>query len=223
MMMADIERLAYTYKLVCKDPSITDCYVGSTTNLRNRKWEHKKCCTNPNSKKYHYKVYQFIRDTGGWDNWQMVMIESFPFINRDDQRKHERAAFDELGATLNMIYPERSVKEYYEANREQVVAKHKEYYEANREQIAAKHKEYREANREQIAAKHKEYSVANRERIAAKQKEHYEANREATLARFAERIQCECGSTISRNHAVRHRRTKKHKDLMATQTPPTES
>jgi predicted GIY-YIG superfamily endonuclease len=30
------------YKIVCKDLSITDVYVGSTTNFTNRKRDHKK-------------------------------------------------------------------------------------------------------------------------------------------------------------------------------------
>jgi predicted GIY-YIG superfamily endonuclease len=32
------------YKLVCSDPTITEIYVGSTTNFNERKRGHKKTC-----------------------------------------------------------------------------------------------------------------------------------------------------------------------------------
>ena len=38
------------YKIVCKDLSIKDCYVGHTTNLMKRKHHHKNLCINPNKK-----------------------------------------------------------------------------------------------------------------------------------------------------------------------------
>ena len=60
------------YKLCCTDPTIKEVYVGSTTNLRRSKNQHKECCTNEHSKKYEYPVNTFIRDNGGWDNWDMV-------------------------------------------------------------------------------------------------------------------------------------------------------
>ena len=38
------------YKIVCNDLSVTDCYVGNTTQFRQRKSQHKKNCNNSNSK-----------------------------------------------------------------------------------------------------------------------------------------------------------------------------
>ena len=34
------------YKIVCKDTSITDCYVGHTTDFTKRQWQHKNSCKN---------------------------------------------------------------------------------------------------------------------------------------------------------------------------------
>ena len=56
------------YKLVCNDVDVTELYVGSTTNFRNRKNEHNNKCHNTNSVKYNYKIYQFIRANGGFLN-----------------------------------------------------------------------------------------------------------------------------------------------------------
>ncbi len=34
------------YRIVCKDLSITECYVGHTTNFTKRKCQHKNDCNN---------------------------------------------------------------------------------------------------------------------------------------------------------------------------------
>ena len=50
------------YKLCCKDLSITDVYVGSTTNFTRRKTQHRhNSNSSPKYKEYDYKVYKFKR------------------------------------------------------------------------------------------------------------------------------------------------------------------
>ena len=34
------------YKVCCNDPTISDCYIGSTTNIVKRKQNHKHNCNN---------------------------------------------------------------------------------------------------------------------------------------------------------------------------------
>ena len=63
------------YKIVCKDTNIKDCYVGHTTDFTRRKSQHKHLCYAENDKGYNIYVYEFIRENGGWDNWNMVEIE----------------------------------------------------------------------------------------------------------------------------------------------------
>ena len=65
------------YKIVCKDLSITDVYIGQTTNFRTRKNQHKRNCCNPDAEKHHLKVYQYIRENGGWENFDMIEIEKY--------------------------------------------------------------------------------------------------------------------------------------------------
>jgi hypothetical protein len=105
-------RTGYVYKLVCSDVEITECYVGSTTNLRIRKNEHKSCCNNANSKKYNLPVYQFIRDHGGFQNWVMVAVCELEFEARMELNACEREWIENLKATLNRIVPTRTDKEY---------------------------------------------------------------------------------------------------------------
>jgi hypothetical protein len=55
------------YKIVCNDLTITDLYVGNTTNFTKRKGQHKNSCINEKSKSYNLKIYKIIRENGGWE------------------------------------------------------------------------------------------------------------------------------------------------------------
>ena len=100
------------YKLCCKDPLISDIYVGSTTNFISRKREHKKNCNTNTSKEYETYKYQFIRENGGWDNWDMILIEKYPCNDNLEARKKETEIMLELKATLNKERPYTDHKEY---------------------------------------------------------------------------------------------------------------
>lgn len=81
------------YRFVCNDPEIKSSYVGHTVNFKERKHNHKSICNNSNplGKGYNYKIYQTIRDNGGWDNWRMIEIEK-RFVK--DKREAERIETD---------------------------------------------------------------------------------------------------------------------------------
>ena len=51
-----------------------NCYIGSTIDFCNRKKNHISDAANENGYHYHYKLYKFIRENGGWDNFDMVKI-----------------------------------------------------------------------------------------------------------------------------------------------------
>ena len=50
------------YKIVCSELDISDCYIGHTTDFRRRKNQHKSKL----QKGSNFKVYQMIRQQGGW-------------------------------------------------------------------------------------------------------------------------------------------------------------
>ena len=135
------------YKLICIDPKITDIYVGHTTNFRQRKGGHRTCCNNANSKSYNTLVYKFIRDNGGWTNWDMIEIEKYPCNDSNEARSRERYWFEKLEATLNCDYPERSVEEYRTVNKERISGQRKEHYIKNKDNLLKISKEWREKNK----------------------------------------------------------------------------
>jgi predicted GIY-YIG superfamily endonuclease len=80
-------------------------YVGHTTNFVQRKHAHKQNCINIKSLNYKCKVYEAIRNNGGWDNWTMEIINFFNCSDHYEARKKEQEYFISLNATLNSIEP----------------------------------------------------------------------------------------------------------------------
>lgn len=130
------------YRLVCKDLDITDCYIGSTTNFSKRKSQHKCCCNNNNNQ----KKYQFIREHGGWNNWEMILIENYPCNNNLEARQRERYYQEFYNAQLNMKLAQTDSKDY-----------HKEYYKINCNKL----KEYQRKYFSEHTDNYKEYVKQN--------------------------------------------------------------
>ena len=96
------------YKIICKDPNIKDVYVGHTTNFTNRKYTHMTYC----NKNMDNKLYNCIRENGGWNNWDMVIIETCKFTNQKEARLKEQEYYELLQANLNSI-PPYTTKNYF--------------------------------------------------------------------------------------------------------------
>ena len=123
----------YFYKIVSKDLNIKDMYVGHTTDFRRRKSEHKRKWNNPNCNRYNLYIYRFIRANGGWDNFDMILIERTTCDGKLDACKKEREYIETLNSTLNTYIPLRTDSEYYQDNKEEIINKAKTYYEQNSE------------------------------------------------------------------------------------------
>ena len=187
-----MSKTGYIYKIVSTDIKIKECYIGSTINFRTRKNKHKSSCNNENSKIYNLYLYQFIRDNNGWDSFSMVQIEEFKFNTRNELNGRERYWIEQLQATLNKVIPTRTVKEYYEDNkdkkkqyREDNKAKAKDYREHNKNKI----KDYRENNKEEIKDKAKDYRENNKNKINDKAKDYYESNKDIINLKRKERYE----------------------------------
>ena len=92
------------YKIVCNDLSITDTYVGHTTDFNARRARHKHACMFETNK-LHYTIYKTIRNNGGWDNWKMVEVEKFPCNDRNEAAARERFWYEILNGNMNMKKP----------------------------------------------------------------------------------------------------------------------
>jgi hypothetical protein len=92
------------YKIFCKDLSITDCYVGMTKKSIDERWyHHKKTCDNENYKYHNKHLYQFIRQTKGISNWDIILLEKLKCKKNLEARAKEQYWIDTENATLNKI------------------------------------------------------------------------------------------------------------------------
>ena len=93
------------YKIASKDANINDIYIGSTCNFVKRRNQHKSACNNPNDKGYNLYVYRFIRDHGGWQNFNLYVIEKFSCTSKMQKEQVERGYIEELKPSLNKSIP----------------------------------------------------------------------------------------------------------------------
>lgn len=182
------------YKLVhFDDLNDENIYIGHTTNMVKRRWEHNSGCNKPDNKRYNLKVYQFIRENGGWNNWQMILIEKYPCDDVDQARARERYWKRELNATLNTYEPGRTNKEYSQDNKEKI----KEY-----------RKQWHQDNRDKMIQKMKQNYENKKEEINEKRKENYQNNRDEILEKRKEKIKCDlCGLELTKCHLKKHQRS----------------
>ena len=98
------------YKIYCIDETITDTYVGHTTNFYVRKHQHKISC---NNSKNVLKIYKTIRENGGWCNWNMIEIAKYNCKDSTEARIKEQQHYEELKSTLNSCPPYVDKKKYF--------------------------------------------------------------------------------------------------------------
>ena len=183
-------------------------YIGSSCNFTNREYQHKRGCNKENNKDYNYKLYQHIRENGGWNSWCMTKIIDYPCNSKSELNTMERFYIDDYKAKLNSNIPMRTHKEYRNDNKKKIAEKNKEWRDDNKEKIEQYGKQYSKDNKQIIAQKKKEYRQNNIEKILEHGKQYRKDNKEEINKKQAIKINCDnCGCEISRNHIARHKRT----------------
>ena len=148
------------YYICCKDIEISDIYVGHSTNFYKRMNRHKSACSNRKDKKYNLYLYKFIRQNGGWDNWQMILIEKYPCDDKKEAQSRERYWFEYLRPSLNKNRPTITRDESLEykrnyniQNKEKIIEYHQHYYKQNKDKLLEYHHDYYNQNKSIINEK----------------------------------------------------------------------
>jgi hypothetical protein len=142
------------YKIYCLDDNVKDIYIGSSKSFRQRKSGHKFNCNNECSNRYSLKLYDIIRNNGGWQNWNMVPIEEYKCDNLIQSKIREQYWIETLKPSLNCIYA-------YGIN----VEKKKQ---------AEKRRNLKYNSKEETKEKRKEYINNNKEKIKEWKKQYYQ-------------------------------------------------
>jgi predicted GIY-YIG superfamily endonuclease len=94
-----MSRTGFVYKLYCD--GIDSFYIGSTWDMKRRKCEHKSNCNNTNSEKYNCKLYKYIRENKGFDNWKIEILVEKEFENKRELEIKEQECINLLKPLLN--------------------------------------------------------------------------------------------------------------------------
>jgi hypothetical protein len=124
----------YIYKIYCNDDNVTDTYIGSTSNIASRKYNHKSRCNTQNK---NLKVYEIIRANGGWNNWSFVVIEEIKECSKIQAHIREEYHRQELKANMNSQTCFSGITDY-NTKEEQKIKYNKQYREKNKEHINKK-------------------------------------------------------------------------------------
>ena len=206
------------YKLVHKDDyNNANIYIGSTTDFTRRKNEHKRGCNNEKDKDHNAKKYQYIRENGGWDIWEMVEVEKYNCNDGNEARAREEYWRSHFNAKLNAIrayiteeqrleYHTKQMNERYENNKDKISEQQKERYENNKQPK----REYYETHKSKILEQQKERYENNKDKILEQQKERYNQNKDKILEQMKQQITCECGCIVRNDGLATHRKSQKH-------------
>ena len=122
------------YMIECKDPAIKQFYIGSTMlSYSIRRDLHKSTCTHPNQRGFNSKKYIFIRNNGGWENWNVNVIEYINVKEDYEIRLYEQLWIDTLFPDLNSARAYRSEIEFQQY--------HEDYRRKHRSKINSKARE----------------------------------------------------------------------------------
>ena len=168
-------------------------YVGSTTDYVNRKSQHKCHIYNENDDKYNLKLYKIIRENKGI--WDMQPYSKYPCNDIVEQKIEEERIRQLLKAELNMVScgtglnltelgKQEYMKQHYVKNKDKRLECAKQYYTENKDKILESHNQY------------------------------YNQKKDKILEYKKKKVTCECGCILTRGHLLRHKKTKKHLELM---------
>ena len=172
-------------------------YVGRTVNPKSRHYQHRHIPTE--------RTYQFSSEHGV-EHPKMIIIENDLTVEEGVEREkywineyRENSPYNVLNKTKGgevgfncgkHLYTDEELKqhrkEYYEKNKQWILARQKEYFETHKEETKERrerytknyndshkeqHKKYREENKEKIKNYKKEYRKNNKEKISGQLKE----------------------------------------------------
>ena len=206
------------YKFVCKDNDIKFTYVGHTTNFASRKSCHKHDCNTINRKNYNYKLYIFMREHGGFENWNMIEIESRLVKDKRDAERIEQELLEQQDFKLNMIKAyitkneiQKQQSNYRVENKEDLRAKREIYSRNNRKELLEKSRKYYAENKEIRTEKARIFYAENKEKEAIRHVKYYTENQESIKLRRVENRE----KTAERNKIYRAKNKEKEAERHA--------
>ena len=213
------------YKLVSDHQD--GIYIGSTTTtLTKRLCWHKEL----SRQRPERRVYKYITENGGWDNWRIVLVAEYSCKNVDEMKQREeehRRVYHKQPILLNScvawtgLTREEYSKQYRAEHKEKIQDSKcstqykatkkiadKKYYEDNKERIQQYKKEWERNHKERLLEKSKSYREQHKDDIKERDRSYRERNREKIQMDKSTKIACPtCGMNVTKSHMKRHQRS----------------
>ena len=152
------------YKIASKDLTILDFYIGYSTINFERTYKGIK----DDSKLSERPVYKFIREHGGYQEFNHIKIASKVCGDKSEALREQRRYVEEYKPTLNGTVPSRSKTEYYQDNKSKILEHVKEYI--LQPHVVIHRKEYYIENKAKILEIQREYYIKNKIKISERKK-----------------------------------------------------
>jgi len=199
------------YKIVNINGDVELCYVGSTVDMKQRRRAHKSNCHNENISQYKLKLYETIREHGGWDEFKMIVIGTADKLTLKEAHFIEEKYRVELRADLNTRKCFRTDEECGSSA----------YYQQNKEVLTEKNKVYRQNNIDILKQKSEAKEICEcgckirHSEIAGHRKTQKHINLMLNIFECkGAKIICDCGCEITKSNIQAHRKSQKHINLM---------
>ena len=183
-----------------------EIYVGSTCEtLSQRMARHRSLCRRNNTSLIYKHMNQL-----GVEHFYIELIEDCPCDRNEELIKREGEIIRSIGTLnkcgkINIKDNPDYIKHYKAIWYERNIESAKEYYEQNKEHIIAKQKILNNKYYEQNKDKDKQ-NIIN--------KKYYEQDKDTITNNI---VECECGCIMNFKSLARHKTTTKHKQLLANQ------
>ena len=204
-----------------------DLYIGSSCQPLSKRMAWHRCNRNA-KKKQNMRIYQKMNELEV-EHFYIELIEEYPCNTVEQLRKREGELIRDLKPVLNKRIEGRTMKEYYNENKDIIIEKSKQRYNENKDAIGEYRKQYRQNNKEKIKQqdrnkyeKHidkirerrEKYYENNKEYLLSRDKKRYENNKEEILKKQSQKNECECGGCFTNCHRAKHFRTQKHQEYI---------
>ena len=160
--------------------NLSECYIGQTSNLKNRIKSHEYACNDKIKK--NWKLYSFI-NTIGWKKVNFEILEDLDDDSTNLKKKERELFFIKLiKPSLNTNQPLRTAKQYYKEFKDIINFKRNIANLAKREEYNKKSLQYYYDNKDRLNKQRKEYKKNNLDKIKNQRQSKYT---------------CSCGKEIS--------------------------
>ena len=173
--------IGYIYKIY--DNTNGSVYYGSTKETISRRVAGHRASYNRwvAGKKYCCKSFEILKN----GDYAYSLVEQVEYDDKLILHQRERF-YIENNECVNKNVPTRTMKEWREEHKEDIVEYKKEYYQEHKDEVNAKAKEYYQENRDEVNAKRKENREQHKDELNAKSKEYYQKNRDEVNAKRKE-------------------------------------